>query len=499
MTRVRRGLILVHRYLGIPLSGLFVLWFSSGIVMMYTGGMPDVSSQVRHERLAPLYLEAAGLMPDEVIRAASLHPRPSRVTSFTILGRPAYRIDGVTLFADTGEWLDQISASDARVVASHFVGVPVERVEFIATLTEPDQWTVGERQALPVHRLKIEDPSRTEVYVSARAGDVAVLTTGRSRLLAWVGAIPHWMYFRALRENQTLWYRVVVWASTLGCIVALVGVTLGLTQFRWGHRTARAGRFSSLAARIPYAGWMRWHYVTGVVFGALTLTWVFSGLLSMEPYEWTAAEGLTVSPDAMSGGRLDLRRFPPFDDVRRAVWRETLGDRTVKEVEFLSIQGDPFYVVYTASERLLVHADTLLLKALPFSEASLVARLAAASPRTALLDSQWLDDYDSYYYSRTGDAPLPVLRVKFADDMRTWVYVDPVVSRVVRTAHRWSRLERWLFNGLHSLDFSIWWDRRPLWDIGVIALSLGGLVSSGIGLWVGLCRVGRAVRPNRRH
>ena len=31
----RRWLIWTHRYVGIPLSALFVLWFASGIVMMY--------------------------------------------------------------------------------------------------------------------------------------------------------------------------------------------------------------------------------------------------------------------------------------------------------------------------------------------------------------------------------------------------------------------------------------------------------------------------------
>ena len=59
--------------------------------------------------------------------------------------------------------------------------------------------------------------------------------------------------------------------------------------------------------------------------------------------------------------------------------------------------------------------------------------------------------------------------------------------------HRLNRVERWLFNGLHSLDFAFWYDRRPLWDAGLIALSAGGLVSSGIGLWVGFRRVRRAL------
>ena len=86
-----------------------------------------------------------------------------------------------------------------------------------------------------------------------------------------------------------------------------------------------------------------------------------------------------------------------------------------------------------------------------------------------------------------------MLRVKFGDPMETWVYVDPALGRVVAREHRFTRVERWLFNGLHSLDFAFWYDRRPLWDIGVIALSLGGLASSGIGLWLGCGRVRRAL------
>jgi hypothetical protein len=66
---------------------------------------------------------------------------------------------------------------------------------------------------------------------------------------------------------------------------------------------------------------------------------------------------------------------------------------------------------------------------------------------------------------------------------------------------RLSRVERWLYNGLHSLDFPGFYDRRPLWDIGMILLLLGGLASSSIGLGLGFARVARGVRrlvPSRR-
>ena len=39
-------------------------------------------------------------------------------------------------------------------------------------------------------------------------------------------------------------------------------------------------------------------------------------------------------------------------------------------------------------------------------------------------------------------------------------------------------LNRWLCHGLHSLDFPFLYYRRPLWDVVVILLSLGGTAVS---------------------
>ena len=46
------------------------------------------------------------------------------------------------------------------------------------------------------------------------------------------------------------------------------------------------------------------------------------------------------------------------------------------------------------------------------------------------------------------------------------------MSQVLAQIHRLNRVERWLYNGLHSLDFAFWYN-SPLWDIGMIALLPG--------------------------
>ena len=149
-------------------------------------------------------------------------------------------------------------------------------------------------------------------------------------------------------------------------------------------------------------------------------------------------------------------------------------------------------------DRVLVAVDTLEVRREPFSTESLVARLKAAVPDVPIVETTSLSDYDSFYYSRARQTPLPVLRVKFGDPAKTWFYIDPATSQIVSQVHRLNRVERWLYNGLHSLDFSFWYNKRPLWDIGMIVLSLGGLSSSGIGLYIGFKRVLRYVRRTYR-
>lgn len=511
MPMFRKWLILIHRYLGIALSLLFVVWFVSGIAMMYAGGMPRLTPQLRLERLPDLDLARVRLSPSDAAERAVLGRSPDRVTLLTIMDRPAYRFpggSGTTIFADTGEPLSDVGPTEARTIAARFMNLPEDHVHEAGMLTRPDQWTLTQGRQMPAYKFRVADAAGTELYVSTQTAEVSVLTTRRTRTLAWLGTIPHWLYFAPLRLNGLLWTRVVVWTSALGCVLALMGLILGVIQFR-------RSRPFSVSSSIPYSGWMRWHYITGVVFGVFTLTWVFSGLMSMEPWDWTRREGLPVSRDTLTGGPLNLSQFAAIDP---ATWGRLSGGRAIKEVDHVRMQDDPYYVVrqathqraaaqraerlhqpYTVtgrveSDRLVVHARTLEIRRQPFSVESLVSRLKAAVPDVPIVETTLLTEYDSYYYSRGRQTPLPVLRVKFADPDRTWVYIDPEMSQLLASVHRFSRVERWLFNGLHSLDFSFWYNKRPIWDIGMILLSLGGIASSGIGLWVGIKRVRRSTK-----
>ena len=522
MPPLRKWLILVHRYLGIPLSLLFVIWFASGVVMMYTGGMPRLTPEARLARLPDLDLSRMRLTAAEAVERAGLWAFPDSAVLLTVQDRPAWRFTwpfgDATVFADTGELQAPLDDAAARAVAGRFAGVPEDRVRLAGEVTERDQWTIQYGGGPPYFKFEVDDGAGTELYVSPRSAEVTMRTTRRSRALAWAGAIPHWFYVAALRRNGALWTDVVVWSATLGCAVAVLGLLLGFTQFRWRRlqrgRPDEPGAPPAAGGRIPYTGWMRWHYLTGAVFGVFTLTWVFSGLLSMEPYEWTRARGLDLPPDTFSGGPLDLASY---DAVAGGGLERLAAGRGMREIELRRILDEPHYLVRLAPaeapaggreerlhqpyyvtgranpDRLLVAAETMTVRDGPFAADALLARVTAAAPGARVVESVLLQDYDDYYYSRAGRTPLPVLRVKLADPGETWLYVDPLLGRPLASVHRLNRVERWLFNGLHSLDFAFWYDRRPLWDAGLIALSAGGLASSGIGLWLGFRRVRRAL------
>jgi hypothetical protein len=431
------------------------------------------------------------MSPGDAAERAGLDGDITAATLTTLLGRPAYRFGRVfgpaaTVFADNGEVFERADPAQALTAVAAFVGEPRDAVRFIETVREADQWTMTEARSLPLERFDVDDGRGTRVYFSLESGDVKLVTDRRNRTLAWIGTIPHWFYFTPLRTNQPLWYWTVVWLSVAGCVLAGLGLILAFTQFR------RSKPFR-LSASVRYRGWMRWHYYTGALFGLFALTWVFSGLLSMESFAWTNATGLTLPRNDLAGGALDLDRYPLNDpDVLSAIGPDAA------EVSLSRIQKLPYYAVASttpdaAVQSQLIDALSLETRTGPFSAESILEALEATVTEARIREYAVLDRYDAYYYARDNEAPLPVLRVKFDDPAASWFYFDLMTSRELGSVHRLSRLERWLFNGLHSMDFSFWYSRRPLWDIGLILLSLGALATSSIGMYLGLKRLfGRA-------
>ena len=513
---LRRVLIYTHRWLGIAGSLLFVVWFASGIVLMYAG-MPALDPAERLARAPDLDLSAARLGVGEAAVRAGF--APARILVGMHGDRPVYRFAGgggwTTIYADTGETAGGLGPEQALEIARRHAPEHAAGARYDARLTAPDQWTLQSGAFFPLHRVALGDDAATVLYISDRTVEPVLETTRRGRFWAWLGAVPHWLYFTPLRSRAAFWSDLVIGLSMLGCVLALSGIVWGL----WRVAASTVYRLPDGRSHSPYAGLMRWHHYAGLVFGLFTFTWIFSGGLSMDPWSWHPGTGATAAQRlAVSGG--PLRLGPLTADGLRAAAAAIGGSFPPKELEVLQIANEPHVRAVDpaaapledlalpntlATLRSQVPEQRLVSLLSPedgafvrFGDEPIEAAAAAAMPGAAVEDAVWLRAYDDYYHDRGRRLPLPVLRVRYGDAGVTWLYFDPYRGAIARKEERLTRVNRWLYRGLHGLDFPFLYSQRPLWDAIVIALSLGGILvsvtSAGQG-WRRLRRHARRLRP----
>jgi hypothetical protein len=167
---------------------------------------------------------------------------------------------------------------------------------------------------------------------------------------------------------------------------------------------------------------------------------------------------------------------------------------SAKEVEWRRVAGLIHAVVSRAADdREVVIEGVGGEDALRKVRARIEAAVPALLPDATIVAAGIVREYDDYYYSRHNrHRPLPAYRVEFSDPEATWFYVDWTTGAVVLRFTAAARAQRWLYNGLHSLDFS-WLTRRGLiWDATVIVLCCIGFVFAATAVVVGWRRVARA-------
>jgi hypothetical protein len=490
---IRRPLIYLHRWLGILLGVLVLAWFVSGIVLMYAP-MPEFTAGERLQRSPALDLSAAAIEPGD---AAPGLDAVNRVRVGMAGDRPAYRLfaDGrwFVIMADTGAFVEGMMPGGALSIARHFFP-SAHQLEHLDVIADADQWTFSVRGLMPLHRMALNDGAGTEVYVSERTAEPVMVTTAANRRWGYAGAVVHWLYFTSFRRHAQVWSQSVIWLSIAGCTLAITGLVWGV----WRYRLQPWYRLRRVPSRTPYAGWMRWHHYTGLFFGLTTLTWLFSGLLSMDPWNWSPGTAPTrAQREAVTGAPLRLDTIT-LDDLRAAIAHGSSA-APVKEIELLNFRGATYLRTDAGQLSRVGESASARAAAVPltferFSNEAMMEASRAAMPEAPIVEAAWLHEYDAYYYNRRGRLPLPVLRVRYDDPPQTWLYFDPARGAVVRKEERLSRLNRWLYHGLHSLDFPFLYYKRPLWDIVVIALSIGGIVLSATTIVPALRRLRRLAR-----
>ena len=485
---LKRLLYQLHRWTGIAACVLMLLWFISGMVMLFVG-YPKLTPW---ERLGALpQLQLAGCC--QALAQVDIPVDAREIVLTTVAGAPVYRVrDGAgrpRLFdAASGQRLPPASRNTALASARAFV--PGADARYLGLLQE-DRWTHSRSLDAhrPLHQVQMMDAARTMLYLSSVTGEVVLDAPREQRLWNFVGAWLHWVYPLRNHSTDPVWNWIIIISSAVATLTALTGTVAGIWRWRF------AGRYKS-GARTPYREpWMRWHHVTGLLFAGMVFAWIFSGLMSMNPFHIFDPQGRRPDLAAWQGGSPAARQLdltPP----QALTLLAGQGFRAV-ELEWRVLDGQPYLLARDAAARtrLIMRQDGQPVVREQWPQAPLLQAAAKLMPGIASR-RDWLTAYDAYYYGREPEAMmgaserrLPVLQLRFDDHQANWVYLDPYTGTVALGVDRRQRVSRWLFSFLHS------WDLPPLLRSGpwresvLILLSLGGLALSATGVVIGWRRL----------
>jgi hypothetical protein len=469
-----RLLFLCHRYLGISVGVIMVMWCVSGVVMMYVS-YPVLDEGARLSRLAPIDWRRCCKISDQLLTDRD----PVEEFQLEMLGdRPllhlrsaaGYRLVDLT----TGAEIGRISPEQAAQVAKGYSKDAPPAVPRLLDLIDYDQWTVSGslNPERPLYHFAMRDRAATELYISSSTGHAVQITTARERFWNWLGSVPHWLYFTELRRRASLWIWVVIATSLIGSFLAATGITIGVRQLIYRP----PGRWS------PYQGFKLWHHIAGLVFGILALTWVLSGLLSMNPWGWLEGAGAQLERAQLRG-----KAKPTGAQLKTALAAIARTQRSdVVSLEIAPLDGRPYFVTSAANgkrQRLGADAVAAPLNDVDWAYAAAVLGGRGAAPAASLMTTE-----DAYYFSHhREEARLPIYRIVVQDGTR--YYVDAVSGTLVAKFDRNGQGYRWLHQAFHRMDFAAPLRGRPQWDALMLLLMSGVTLLSATGTYLGYRRL----------
>ena len=468
-----RLFIKVHRILGTVLSILFLMWFLSGMVMMYHT-YPSLSQQQRMEHAETAAVAMLPAINADTVTSIAFERVAGR--DICIVGTP----DGETVIdIGTNQAVERFTAEELMQMASQWT---TATPTLLNILNEIDVWLIGAMpfKEYPIYHYALNDGHGSELYLSSRTGRALQLTDRTSRFWAWVGAIPHWIYITKLRATgRQPWTDTVLWLSGFGIAMTLAGIIVGIRAMILARRRGRCWRGFAIpdaSALTPYAKPLfRWHHLFGLCFGLFVLTWIFSGFMSLADAPqllWPTHTGHSAKD--IYAAELHTSRFT-LD------CNKVLASAKVKRLELMEMGGRPYYHVWTADNDYLVDAAAGQPVPCLLTTEQCRQTVQAAGAHGSRVTATMLTAYDNYYVSQKRPLPLPICRVKIDDADGSTYYIDPRTGACRYYNHN-KRAGKWMYTGLHALNTSFFASHPLLRLVILWTLLIGGTVVSATGV-----------------
>jgi len=204
LAAMKKLAVFCHRWMGVVFCLLFFWWFISGIFMMYCD-YPSVEAPDRLAHAQAIDAARVQLSPEEAWASLRMNRPPDEVKLAMFDGRPAYWFrlgqPRAWVYADNGQTQTEFPDDINLRTAARWAGQPAGAAR-VEKMNSEDQWTVGGVYQAYEPLIKYSWPDGQRVYISEALGDVVQYTTRASRLGAYLGPIPHWLYFTPLRRNR---------------------------------------------------------------------------------------------------------------------------------------------------------------------------------------------------------------------------------------------------------------------------------------------------------
>ncbi|MCL3781533.1 hypothetical protein EMN47_14170 [Prolixibacteraceae bacterium JC049] len=472
MKQLKRIIIETHKITGSLLSLLFLVWFISGIVLIFQG-FPHASRKERFNHLSTFSLKQL------VDVKAPLNSWKGRVEFSFDQDQPVYRVysskKAQQVFnAKTLAPITSFSEEHARKLAANFNGNNVKEVEKIKELDQWMPWSYY-RPLLPIYKCRMSDEAHTVLYISEKTGEIVQQTNRKKRWMARLGAIPHWIYFKQLRLQKGLWINVVLWLSGIGAIMCFTGLFVGIFRLKKGKGITAYKRWD-----------YKWHHITGYLFGVFVFTFVLSGFFSLADVpNW-----MVMAKE----NKVDVRWNQPLnmamhkESTPASIVSELEKKEGIRKIKWKTIHEEPYYFVYYDNYQIpevyALRGGSIIKQ--QSQSISKIESLARSYYGKTPVSVKLQEGYDNYY---SGSAmyylPEKVYKLEVSDSEGTWLYVNPVSGEQVKRYTKATRLRRWLYQGLHKFNFQFLKSEAEWFRILLLLiLSVGGIAVSVTGVWL---------------
>jgi hypothetical protein len=444
---------------------MFALWFTSGIVMIYVP-FPSLPDSERIARAAVIdvskvnsltaALNATGVKSANRLRLLQYQQRP------ILIAQGDNNIVAAS-FADSSDAVKPLTKADAITIAQGFSNAPV------ASVSAPfsyDQWVVHDRfdPFRPFFRVEMADSIGTHLYVSAKSTEILQKTNRSQRAWNYLGAVVHWIYPTVIRKDWVLWDQIVWWVSLVCLIGVLTGLILGIQHWQVAKQRGLRGLAS------PFSGWLAWHHKIGLISGVIVLLWMFSGWLSMDHGR------LFSSPNPTAQKTADMRGVALSEALAAIQLEDLYKTDGAQEIEITALNKQTLVVAKNGEESKLIPIGLGQISDRRTLISSVELAISQAWPDNAVSDSYLVPANDTYGNLREGSLGAETLRLILDDADETWVHVDLTTGDLISVMDNSRRIYRWLFNGIHSLDFPGLANHRFTWSLLMLILMSTGLI-----------------------